>query len=150
MNDTLRRLRGLIIAIIALALSASLTFGAQAPAGGYALGSSYEDSQNGDEVSGDEDTNETEDTNEATDETTSDSADNCTTDPTGLTPEELAAMTHGSIVCWAAHQDTPDGYANHGAWVSEWAHTGKGADSSATGKTKGQSKGQGKGLVNRP
>jgi hypothetical protein len=35
-------------------------------------------------------------------------------------------MNHGSIVCWAAHQPTPaTGYANHGAWVSHWAHMGK-------------------------
>lgn len=150
MNDTLRRLKGLIIAIVALALSASLTFGAQAPASGFALGSSYEDSQNGDEVSGDEDANEEEDTDEATEESSSESADNCLTDPTTLTEEELAAMTHGSIVCWAAQQETPEGYANHGAFVREWAHFGKdgggGGGASATAKTKGQ----GKGLANRP
>jgi hypothetical protein len=42
-----------------------------------------------------------------------------------MTDQELAALGHGSYVCWAAHQPTPDGYANHGAWVSHWAHMGK-------------------------
>lgn len=56
-----------------------------------------------------------------------DDADNehCATDPRGLTEAQLGELTHGQIVCWAAHQETPDGYANHGAWVSEWARKGK-------------------------
>lgn len=150
MHDVLRRLRGILIAIVALALSASLTFGGQAPAAGYALGSSYEDN-GGTEGIGDEETNEEEDTDETTDEESAeDAGDNCLTDPTGLSEEELAAMTHGSIVCWAAHQETPDGYANHGAWVSYWAHMGKGGDAAATGRTKGEAKGKGKGLANKP
>lgn len=153
MIDTLRRLRGPLIAVVALALSASLTFGAQAPAAGYALGGSYEDGNGTPEASGDEDTNETQDTNESTDETTSDSADNCTTDPTGLTEEELAAMTHGSIVCWAAHQtEWPAWFKNHGQFVSCWAHQGKAGAPSCTvapsvdaaTKSHGQSKGKGK------
>lgn len=163
MNAILRRFKGLFIALVALAISASLTFGAQAPAAGYALGSSYQAGTT--EVNGDEDANEPEDTE--TDETTdeeSDSADNCLTDPTGLTEEELAAMSHGSIVCWAAHQtEWPAWFANHGKFVSCWAHQGKpdapscteapAADATAThgnGKAKSQGKAKAKGLVNRP
>jgi hypothetical protein len=148
MYDVLRRLKGVLIAIVALALSASLVFGAQAPAAGFALGSSFQGTDESAGVSGDEDANEAEDTetDETTDET-SESADNCLTDPTGLTEEELAAMSHGSIVCWAAHQPTPDGYANHGAWVSQWAHMGKGKDAAADAATNGKSHGKGKGLT---
>lgn len=145
MKDVLLRLKGVAIALIVLALSASLTFGAQAPASGYALGGSYKDKPASNETAGDEDTEEDESTEEDEDESAGDGGENCLTDPTGLTDEELAAMKHGSIVCWAAHQETPDGYANHGAWVSQWAHMGKskGGDAAAAGKAKGQ--GQGKG-----
>ena len=143
MNDVLRRLRGGAIALVVLALSASLTFGAQAPASGYALGGSFKDKPATAGTAGDEETGEDESTEE--DESAGDGGDNCLTDPTGLSEEELAAMKHGSIVCWAAHQETPDGYANHGAWVSHWAHMGKskGSDAAAAGKANGQGKGKG-------
>jgi hypothetical protein len=160
-NAILRRLKGLLIALVALALSASLTFGAQAPAAGFSVGSAFEAGTT--EVNGDEDANEEVDTE--TDETTdeSDSADNCLTDPTGLTPEELAAMSHGSIVCWAAHQtEWPAWFANHGKFVSCWAHQGKAdapscteapaaeATSATHGNGKAKNEGKGKGLANRP
>ena len=132
MKDILRRLKGVLIAVTALALSASLTFGAQAPAASKSLART---TQAEDTVSGSGD----ESTDEATDETdeSSDGGDNCATDPTGLTPEELAALSHGSIVCWAAHQPTPDGYKNHGAWVSQWAKGDHGGQNSnaASGKS---------------
>ena len=163
MHDIIRRFKGLLIAVVALALSASLTFGAQAPAAGYALGSAYQAGTT--EVNGDEDANEAEDTE--TDETTdesSDSADNCLTDPTTLTADELAAMSHGSIVCWAAQQtEWPEWFSNHGKFVSCWAHQGKtdapscteapAADATTThgnAKDQSQSKGKGKGLANKP
>ena len=161
----LRHLKALPIALIVLALSASLAFGSYAPASGFSLGSTFQagtDESAGD--AGDEDANEPEDTetdeqtDEQTDETidagtetdenTGDSSDSddCLTDPTGLTAEELAAMNHGSIVCWAAQQETPEGYANHGAWVSQWAHMGKAKDNApeaaASGKTHGKSHGK--------
>jgi len=59
--------------------------------------------------------------------------DHCATDPTGLSDEQLAAMNHGSIVCWAAHQTSWPGYDNHGAFVSHWAHAGK--DKTSQGKS---------------
>lgn len=177
MHEILRRSKGLFIALVALALSASLTFGAQAPAAGFALGSVYQAGTT--EANGDEDANETEDTetdaiDETTDETTDESsdattdessnaADTCLTDPTGLTEEELAAMSHGSIVCWAAHQTTwPAWFANHGKFVSCWAHQGKpdapscteapaaDAISATHGNGKVKNQGKGKGLANRP
>ena len=61
--------------------------------------------------------------------------DNCATDPTGLTDEALAALRHGSVVCWAAHQETPEGYANHGEWVSEWAKKNHGHEDTAGDET---------------
>jgi hypothetical protein len=120
------RLRGPLIALAALALSASLAFGAQ-PASSWGLSNAA--SHAGKTVpvkAADETTNETTDetTNETTDASTT--GDNCATDPSALTPEELAAMKHGSIVCWAAHQTTwPAWFSNHGKFVSCWAHTGK-------------------------
>jgi hypothetical protein len=154
-SNILHHLKSPLIAVAALAVSASLVFGAQAPVR-YAQVGSYND-QGTTTVAGDEDLNETVDettdettdetvdetTDETTDETvdeTTDSADNCLTDPTTLTPEEFAAMSHGSIVCWAAHQDTPEGYSNHGAWVSQWAHLGKGGDAAVNGKAHGNGK----------
>ena len=123
MKDTLLRLKGVLIAIVALALSASLAFGAQAPVGGWSAAGSFENNETT-ENAGDEDTGET--TDETTDETSEDAGDNCTTDPTTATPEQLAAMTHGQIVCWAAHQtEWPEWFANHGKFVSCWAHQGK-------------------------
>lgn len=140
MTHQLYRIKGIFIALIALALSASLAFGAQPPAAAsFGLenaashaGKTVPVDGTDPETTGDEDTDEEpaeedEDGEEALeDEESEEAGDNCLTDPTGLTEEELAAMNHGSIVCWAAHQETPEGYDNHGAWVSEWARAGKG------------------------
>jgi len=106
----------------------------------------------------DEETAEDEDT-EADEDATSDeeteveeldeeTGDNCATDPTGLTDEELAAMRHGSIVCWAAHQDSwPEEFKNHGQWVSSWAKwkapDGDPEAEAATSPGNGKSKGKG-------
>jgi hypothetical protein len=124
-KDTLLRLKGVLIAIVALALSASLTFGAQAPVGGWSAAGTFENNESTENV-GDEETGEDENTDETTEDTSEDTGDNCTADPTTATPEELAAMTHGQIVCWAAQQTTwPEWFANHGKFVSCWAHQGK-------------------------
>lgn len=130
MKDTLLRLKGVPIAIVALALSASLAFGSQAPVGGWSASGAFENNE-ATETAGDGDTGET--TDETTVETSNDAGDNCTTDPTTATPEELAAMTHGQIVCWAAHQTQwPAWFANHGKFVSCWAHQGKANAQSCT------------------
>jgi hypothetical protein len=132
-RDPIRRLRGAAIAVVALAMSAGLAFAAQPPSTANGLANAADHSGKtvpvaGQNVSTDETTTETDETTTETDETTTETSestsDNCSTDPTTLTAEQLAAMTHGSIVCWAAHQATPAGYANHGAWVSSWAHMG--------------------------
>jgi hypothetical protein len=143
-KDILIRFRGLLIAVVALALSASLAFAAKPAAPGAAgrenaashhavkaastsTGASAGEEEN---ESGDEDV-----------EGAGDGGDHCATDPRTLTPEELAAMNHGSIVCWAAHQKTwPAEFKNHGAWVSSWAHAGKGPDAGDAAKTKGPAK----------
>jgi len=70
---------------------------------------------------------------ETTDTESGDGGDHCATDPTNLSVDALAAMNHGSIVCWAAHQTSWAGYANHGAFVSHWAHQGK--DKTSQGKS---------------
>ena len=136
------RLRGVLIAVAALALSATLVLGAQ-PASSWGLSNAASHAgktvpvqgadETTDETTVDENTDQTTEvtTNETTD--TSSTADNCSTDPTALTPEALAAMKHGSIVCWAAHQTTwPVWFANHGAFVKCWAHTGKANATSCT------------------
>jgi hypothetical protein len=158
----IHRLRGILIALAALALSAGLAFGAQPDAAlsGLANAASHAGKivpvQAADEeTAGDEDTDETtEETTEATTAETSEAAgDNCTTDPTALTEEELAAMRHGSIVCWAAQQtEWPEWFSNHGAFVKCWAHQGKADAPSCTeapapeaAATTSHGKGKGKG-----
>ena len=158
MKNILTHLKGLLIAVVALAMSAGLAFGAQPPAAAswglenaaahagktvpqQALGatSGEDDEAEGDEDAGtEEETDEGAEVDETTDEeteagaTVEEASNNCLTDPTDattLTEEELLAMNHGSIVCWAAHQKTwPEEFRNHGAWVSSWAHWGKGLD----------------------
>ena len=81
-------IRSLLIAVVALAMSASLTLGAAAPQASF-----------------------------------------------------------GQIVCWAAHQETPEGYRNHGAWVSEWARSQHGSPSAT--KSNGKSNGKANGKSNR-
>jgi hypothetical protein len=154
-SNILFRLKGVAIAIVALALSSSLAFGAQPPeavsfglenaashAGKTVPVAGGQSETTGEEEVGEEPA-EVEEVEE--DEESEEAGDNCLTDPTAMTEEELAAMRHGSIACWAAHQETPDGYDNHGQWVSEWAHAGKGSDAAGEAKAKGQGKANGKG-----
>lgn len=157
------RIKGIFVALIALALSASLAFGAQPPpAASFGLENATSNAGKTVPVAGtdplttedeeiDDEPLEEDEEGALEDDESADPGDNCVTDPTTLTEDELAAMKHGSIVCWAAHQETPEGYDNHGAWVSEWAHAGKGSDATAEdaeavqangkGKAKGKSKG---------
>lgn len=163
MRIILLHLRGVLIAVVALALSAGLAFAGH-PTASFGPATAGSSLAVGDEASaGDEDVEVDEtagadgdanhdievDEIDHVDGTTGGTTDgtidgttdqvagqaptadtagtNCLTDPTTLTVEELAAMSHGSIVCWAAHQTTwPAEFANHGAWVSSWAHMGKG------------------------
>jgi hypothetical protein len=128
---------------MALALSASLVFAGQPAGGGLANASS----QSGktvpvkaanDGVSSDE-TTETETTTETDTQTDtpSDSTNNCNVDLT-QDPAVLATLNHGSVVCTAAHMGAQDGFANHGAFVSHWAHLGT-AKFNASSTTHGKS-----------
>ena len=143
MISIFRRFRGALAIVVTLILSTSVAFAGE-PASSAANGLSKAASDaartvpvqaTGDEAGADEDT-ETE-TDEDVETEDSESADNCATDPTNFTPEELAAVTHGSVVCWAAHQPTPEGYANHGAWVSHWAKGDHGGGNASTNSHKG-------------
>jgi hypothetical protein len=147
----IHRVPGLLIAIIALALSAGLVFGVQPPAASSGLANagihagktvpvgpagaedsdedvdSDEDTDSDEDVDSDEDTDSDEDVDEDVDGV--ESAGKCATDPTSLTDDQIALLSHGSLVCWAAHQTFwPEEFKNHGAWVSSWAHWGKDAD----------------------
>ena len=167
------RLWAALIALVALGLSASLTFGAHPPQAEWGLATAGSHvplaGQNVDEAEeGDEDATEAEDTEE--EESSEEAGENCSTDPTALTPEELDALRHGSVVCWAAHQtEWPEWFDSHGAFVRCWAHQGKADSPSCTeapaedagetdtdttdvstrghgnGKVKDQSRGQAKG-----
>ena len=155
MTAVMLKFRGPLVALVALLLTTSVAFagqptGTDAPRGhgnganhGGKTVSTLEETTETDESSETEtETDESSETETETETEAGDSAegDNCATDPTGLTEDQLAEMTHGSVVCWAAHQDTPDGYANHGAWVSQWAHAGKDAKN-AKAKGKGHKAG---------
>lgn len=122
------KLRGALIAIAALALSAGMAAAAQPSTTGLANASVHAGravpvhENDAEAAAADEDEGTDADTDAGNDA----AGDNCTTDPTTLTEDELASMRHGSIVCWAAHQsDWPEWFANHGAFVRCWAHQGK-------------------------
>jgi hypothetical protein len=85
---------------------------------------------------------ETEDTTEDTD---TEDTDTEGTDTEGTETEDTTATdeqtnesqpNHGAIVCGAAQAETPDGYANHGAYVREFAQDNAGAQKSAAAKAK--------------
>jgi hypothetical protein len=124
------RLRGVLIAFFALALSTGLAFGAQPASSGLPNASSHAGKtlpvRVGDsDTAGDEDADEGTDAADETDDS-ADAGDNCTTDPTALTTDALEAMRHGSIVCWAAQQvDWPEWFANRGSFVRCWAQQGR-------------------------
>ncbi len=132
-------LRGLLAAIVIIVLSA----GAAAAAGpgtnpdqglataaekaGKTVPVAAQAAPNRDE----EAVEEEEEEEEAPEEETADASEHCATDPTTLDEEALAELNHGAIVCWAAHQETPDEFDNHGAWVSSWAKDNPGSEVSA-------------------
>ena len=127
MLNVLSRFRHALIAIVALALSAGLAFGAQPPDGwGLTNAANHAGKTVPVQAASDEDTTIDETAEDTTEVTSAEAGENCTTDPSALPEEELAGMTHGSIVCWAAHQtEWPEWFANHGSFVRCWAHTGK-------------------------
>jgi hypothetical protein len=155
MQSLFKHVRLLLIAATALALSAGLAFGATPPAASTGLANAAAHAgktvptEAGDEtlaaddedLAGDEEADEAEDVDESEVEEAEDvevegaedAGEHCATDPSALTPEDLEAMNHGSIVCWAAQQtEWPEWFSNHGAFVRCWAHQGKADAASCT------------------
>jgi hypothetical protein len=147
-KQVFQHLRGILIAVAALALSAGLAFGAQ-PDGSWGLTNASAQAgktvpveagqvDTDEEVVDDSDDLEDEDTeaedgDEDVEEDAAGGGENCSTDPTDLSPEDLAELKHGSIVCWAAHQkDWPEWFTKHGDFVKCWAHHGKAEAPSCT------------------
>ncbi|TAJ99036.1 MAG: hypothetical protein EPO36_13550 [Chloroflexota bacterium] len=132
MTATLTRLRPLLIGLVVLMFTAGIAFAGKpsTPADGLAVASEASGKTVPVRAGSEEEDADEDETIEAEDEEVEaeEAGDNCATDPTGLTAEDLAEVRHGSVVCWAAHQETPEGYANHGAWVSEWARKNHGHD----------------------
>ncbi len=182
MSHLLHRLRGVIIAFAALALSSGMVLGAQPEASlpGLANASTHagktvpvkagqvEDTTEDEDVDDDVEEELDEDVDEDVEEEVEEEVEgegaggeNCATDPTTLTEEELAELKHGSVVCWAAHQDEwPAWFTKHGEHVKCWAHHGKAdapsctedpdaevpeVDEDAAATSSGHGKGQGKG-----
>jgi hypothetical protein len=154
-TSTLTRLRPLLIGILVLLLTAGIAFAGKpsTPANGLLVAAEASGKTVPVGAQADDEDQDEEETVEAEEEDveSEEAGENCATDPTGLTPEDLAAVRHGSVVCWAAHQETPEGYANHGAWVSEWARKNHGhdfgadtdADADAAATTHGNGKAKG-------
>ena len=136
MTAILVRLRPLLIGLVVLMFTAGIAFAGKpsTPANGLSVASEASGktvpvaAQADEEDEEDEEDETTEAEDEEVEVEAEEAGDNCATDPTGLTPEELAEVRHGSVVCWAAHQETPEGYSNHGEWMSEWAQKNRGHD----------------------
>jgi hypothetical protein len=149
-TSALRRLRPLLISVVALILTAGIAFAAKpsTPAPGLTVATQASGKTVPVVSEGDQNTETDQSTETSTDASTDTSTDpaangdHCATDPRTATPDQLAAMNHGAIVCWAAHQATPAGFANHGAWVSSWAKQNHGADKPASTGTHASAKGK--------
>lgn len=154
-------LRGLAVALVATLLSAGLAFAASPPDGTPGLAKAavhagktvpVQATDEDEATEEDEDTETEDEDTDAEEESADDTGDNCSTDPTALSDEDLAAMRHGSIVCWAAHQDSwPEEFKNHGQWVKSWA-TWKApeGETSATTQSHGNGNGKANGHANKP
>jgi hypothetical protein len=137
MRTFLPHFRGPVVAVVAVIFTATIVLAAQ-PSGTRSTGMTTAASQaahSADESAEPSDWPEPSDSAEPSDSPEpSDSADTgapsssaspCTVDLT-QDPSVLAGLNHGSVVCTAAQQPTPSGYANHGAWVSHWARMNHG------------------------
>lgn len=136
MTDIVRRLRGILVAAVILLLSAGVV-AAGGPSDPSAHGRDIASERSGKTVPVAQGNHEEDEDDEDADEDGAEDAevgDHCATDPRTVEGEELAALSHGAIVCWAAHQAAPAGYRNHGAWVSEWAKQNKGHETSESAR----------------
>ena len=128
-----RRFRGPAIAIVVLAMTAGVAFAAS-PSGGPrwawnpaaldALFGGQETGAQGDEQGGDQ--------GDASEPPESEAPDASEADPSEAPESEAPeasndANNHGTLVSTAANMTTPDGFANHGAFVRCIAHL-KGVD----------------------
>ena len=151
MHRLTSHLRGLLVAIAALALTAGVAFAAR-PAGDSGLDRATDAADmvvptqdvEGAPTIPDPDEDEDEDETDGT-PTADDEAEDATED--GASGER--AENHGWYVSQAAHEETPDGYKNHGEYVSEVAHSDDGKpgsddevdgedDEATTGTVKGK------------
>ncbi len=139
----MRSMRTLFIALVVVALSAGVAMAGPGAPSEPAPGLSVAAGASGATVSAanraghpadDEDSDEAEDADDADDAATQaafeteDGGGNCV-DPAS---PEAADTNHGKLVCWAAHQETPEAFANHGAYVSSIARGNHGHDTGAT------------------
>ena len=128
------KIRPLLIGFVVLALSAGVALASQPAQSASGLDEAASSSGRtvpaaGSAGSEQADADKDDADKDEADKESAEANDNCSTDPTKLTAEKRAALTHGQIVCWAAHQTTPAGYDNHGDWVSSFAKDNAGADS---------------------
>jgi len=116
--STLRRFRAVLVALAALAISAGGVFAARAmpPAAQTGLDRATEASGRAVPVG------------PAVEQAPVIEAPQATGEPGGEAPE---ADSHGTTVSEAAHAETPDGYRNHGAYVSEVARQNRGQERAA-------------------
>lgn len=145
MSRMLRHLRPLLISGVVLILSAGIAFAAKPPTVGQGHTTGTEAAGKTIPVGQGDATGDTHDTTSDTHDTTKpasdtseatesgDSGSHCLVDPTTATPQVLATLNHGAIVCWAAHQPTPGTFKNHGAFVSSWAHKASGSSPTSKG-----------------
>lgn len=144
-------LRAMAVALLATAFSAGLAF-ADGPGPAAEAGLENAAVHAGKTLpvrAGEQDETNEQDEELEGDEESEGAGENCATDPTGLSDEELAELRHGSIVCWAAHQDTwPDEFDNHGQWVSSWAKSKSQGNHDTSGSLV-PGNGKAKGLANR-
>lgn len=135
MNLCIRYARGVLVAFAALALTAGVTFAARemAPAASVAAAPAnatvnvdeeevdQEVDQDQDEV--DENQDEDVDEEDAVDQDEDLNDDETVDEDEGANADH--PLNHGAFVSAAAHADTPEGFDNHGQWVSSIA---KGTD----------------------
>jgi hypothetical protein len=119
MSDTVRRFRSLAIAFVVLALSAGVAFAAAPalrPASAPAAGTQADAPEANENEQGEDPGEQGEDAEQGDDADKPDEVEQPEApDAEDGTP---AVGTHGELVSAAAQMETPDGFANHGAFVS--------------------------------
>ncbi len=117
MTDLIRRFRGLAVALVVLAISAGAVFAA-APA----LTPTAAPQAQAEEPAGGTTSNPDKDADEDGDDDAKPEAPEAPDADEDDASEGAPADTHGAIVSAAAKTETPEGFANHGQFVSCVAH----------------------------